>query len=134
MDCLRHTEYTVRVVVEGDRSTPPAIASSTAVGKATSSKAKQAPKVKPAVAKPTTSKSKASSSKSTSKAISKAKPRVGIVSVPGMSKTEVARLNKQARASAAAMRKASCADSDSDDYGYSGLKGRSAAFWERELL
>ena len=36
--------------------------------------------------------------------------------------------------SAASMRKSTLVDSDSDDGGYSGLKGRSAAFWENELL
>ena len=83
-----------------------------------------------------------SGSKGSSKGISKStavsKPRRGggasIVSVPGLSKKEVAALNKAARASAKRM----AADSDSDDMGYSGglsgLKGRSAAFWEKELL
>ena len=38
------------------------------------------------------------------------------------------------RVNKTSMRKSTLVDSDSDDGGYSGLKGRSAAFWENELL
>ena len=133
------TEYSVRVVVQGDRSTPPP-AESKATGTAAGGKAKaggrQPPKLATASKKSTVTKVSASrTSIAKGKAHAKGKPRVGIVSVPGMSKKEVAALNKAARASAAAMRKVGAHDSDSDDeYGYSGLKGRSEAFWERELL
>lgn len=140
------TEFTVRTVVEGDRLPPPAAGkaacskasagkaatSKTSVGKAAVGKAAAKQPPKGAARGKASAVSKASASRT---AISKAKPRGGgaaILSVPGMSKKEVAALNKKARASAAALR--SAIDSDSDDYGYSGLKGRSAAFWEQELL
>jgi len=105
------TTFTVRVVVEGDRSPPPWEAPAAAAGKkkATSSKPKQQPRSAAA-----SSSSKASASKRT--AVSK--PRrsskgggAGIVSVPGLSKKEVAALNKAARASAKRM---AAADSDDD--------------------
>jgi hypothetical protein len=120
------TEYKCRVVVQGDWSDPAA----TAAGKAATSKHSKKPAATTSAA-PKPSASKASASRTAiSKPPAKKKPRVGIVSVPGMSQKEVAALNKQARASAAAMRRAD--DSDEDDY--SGLRGRSQAFWERELL
>ena len=132
------TEYTVRVVVEGDRSAAPSAAASSAAGKAKSSAAKEPPKHPPAATKPVAAKpsgGKVSASRtSLSKARAKTKPRVGIVSVPGMSKKEVAALNKQIRASAASSKRtAAYHDDDSDDDPYYSSRGRSAAFWEREL-
>ena len=120
------TEFTVRVVVEGDRSAAAGTTSKAAAGKRPASKpASKAAKASKAKAGP----AKGSAPRTT--AVSKSKPRgrgAAIVSVPGMSKKQVAALNKSARSS---MRKA--VDSDSDD-GHSGLAGRSAAFWEKELL
>ena len=50
-----------------------------------------------------------------------------------MSKKEVAALNKQARASATALRRCAMdSDDDDDPMGYSGM-GKSMAFWEKEL-
>lgn len=136
------TEYVVRVVVEGDRSAAPAAAAaSKAAGKARGGKAAGGAS-KPATASKAKAASQPAAPRVSASRTSIAKPhgkgkqpRVGIVSVPGMSKKEVAALNQQARASAAAMRSAARGDDDSDDdYGYSGLKGRSAAFWEEQLL
>lgn len=94
------TTFTVRVVVEGDASPPPWDAPP-AAGKRAAGKAKQ-----PA-------RSGGSSSKAGAKRTAVAKPRRGggacIVSVPGLSKKEVAALNKAARASA---RRMEAADSD----------------------
>jgi hypothetical protein len=122
------TTFTVRVVSEGDTSPPPSAAPPAA------SKSKAAGKAKQTKAAKSISVSKGGS-KGISKSTAVSKPRRGggasIVSVPGLSKKEVAALNKAARASA----KRISADSDSDDMGYSGgLKGRSASFWEKELL
>ena len=107
------TTFTVRVVVEGDTSPPPSAAPA-AASKTTGGKAKQS---KPASKAKQPSKSTASSSKGISKATAVSKPRRGgggggarILSVPGLSKKEVAALNKAARASAKRM----AADSDDD--------------------
>ena len=94
------TTFTVRVVVEGD-SSPPPVAAQKAGGKATGGKAKQ----------PKASGGKAIAKQPKRTAASK--PRRGgggaaILSVPGLSKKEVAALNKAARASAKRM----AADSD----------------------
>lgn len=104
------TTFTVRVVAEGDTSPPPSIAPPTASMKA----ARKAKQSQPAATKP---KSAASSSKAILKSTTKSKPRRGggaggarILSVPGLSKKEVAALNKAARASAKRM----AADSDDD--------------------
>lgn len=125
------TTFTVRVVYEGDTSPPPSAAPPAAAKSKAAGKAKQAKAA-------TSSSGSKGSSKGISKSTAVSKPRRGggasIVSVPGLSKKEVAALNKAARASAKRM----AADSDSDDMGYSGglsgLTGRSAAFWEKELL
>lgn len=107
--CL--TTFTVRVVVEGDRSQPPWEAPAAAAGKkkATSSKPKQQPRSAAA-----SSSSKASASKRTAVSKPRRSSKGGgacIVSVPGLSKKEVAALNKAARASAKRM---AAADSDDD--------------------
>ena len=109
------TEFTVRVVVLGDRSAPPASSACKATGKAAGKATGKAAAKKPAAKVPKAakaSKAKAKVSAPRTSAVSKSKPRV--------SKTS--------------MRKSTLVDSDSDDGGYSGLKGRSAAFWENELL
>ena len=97
------TTFTVRVVVEGGTSPPPWAAPPPASKKVTG-KAKQ-PKAQP---------KSAASSKGVSKPTAVSKSRRGggacIVSVPGLSKKEVAALNKAARASAKRM----AADSDDD--------------------
>ena len=131
------TEFKVRVVVKGDRSGPPAATGSSAAGSTLAAKKAPAPQ---AASKRGSTKGKAKAAAvpkaPASRTISKAKPRgrggAAIVSVPGMSMKEVASLNKRARAV-----RQSCLDSDSDDehgYGLSGLKYKSEAFWERELL
>ena len=93
------TTFTIRVVVEGDTSPPPCAAAAASVKKA-ASKSRQ-PKA-------------ASSSKAASKSTAISKPRRGggakILSVPGLTKKEVAALNKAARSSAKRM----AAGSDSD--------------------
>jgi len=118
------TTFTVRVVVEGDTSPPPSAAPPSASTKKAVGKAKQ-PK----------SAAAGSRSKGVSKSTAVAKARrpggAAIVSVPGVSKKAVAALNKAARASA---KRLAAADSSEDEMGYSGLAGRSAAFWEKELL
>ena len=97
------TTFTVRVVVEGDTSPPQSAAPPVASSSKAAGKAKQP-------------KSAASrSSKGISKSTAVSKPRRGggasIVSVPGLSKKEVAALNKAARASAKRM-----AADDSDEW------------------
>jgi hypothetical protein len=94
--------FTVRVVVEGDISPPPC-AAPTATGKKATGKAKQ-PKPAPrkSISKATAASKKRGGSAGSSSA--------GIVSVPGLSKKEVAALNKSARASAKRMAAASSDD------------------------
>mmetsp|Transcript_48589 Transcript_48589/g.157477 ORF Transcript_48589/g.157477 Transcript_48589/m.157477 type:complete len:287 (+) Transcript_48589:32-892(+) len=111
------TTFTVRVVVEGDTSPPPDTAPAAAAKKAAGGKTKATTQRKPASLGGSGSGSSKGISKPSATVVSK-KPRARsgggggarILSVPGLSKKEVAALNKAARASAKRM----AADSDDD--------------------